>query len=482
MRTRAPLVSPHLKRPLRSLAFLAACGLAAGTLACNREPTAPGALGGQLRADRGTSNVGSVVVTVLHSQTAGGGAADGYAVSVINVLDGTVYPGISGADASGTGTVTIDNLPVPGSYCVDVLPVGSDSFPSAALNQVPPPDSIRLAPVDTTDAAVLLGSSGTPVTLNATNFLASCTDPKTAPITLKNRKPVEDTLTLIAGTNFTATVDGLDGSQIGTNGYVGIPLDWSQLPPAWKPSGLAGDIEPLILVAANPSDGTVPLVVDPAVADSLRFESDFIPLTYDVHLTTAGLTFAVADNTVASFSLGSEPLLCAWDTVGEASGDNNVGKVDLQSPVEEGYQATTDLQPEPNAAAVWFNEVGDGDITFSLRDRLPGSTLTFQSTVTCTGGTCPASTEKVTGSLLSVSGFSHTVVSDRLGTSDGARITYTVQGLPSDSVEWSVSTAGDQIPDASKFDQSSAFVALYTLRPKLSDCPANTNDLRWTTF
>ncbi|MDP2479294.1 MAG: hypothetical protein Q8W51_10550 [Candidatus Palauibacterales bacterium] len=470
MRVRAALVSSKVKPAVRSIALFAACGLAAGALACNQEPAAPGGLsGGTLRAARSPQPVGSVLVTVYHSN--GTEVASNYSVGVIDAASGQVYAGITNV----SGQVAFDTLPAPGTYCVDALPVGSSTL-TAKGSEVPPPDGSSLGTVSSTDAAVLSGPGGTSVQLDKANFVQYCT--QTPPVELKNQHTVDVSLTLSDGTLVSGDILSLSGGGVSASdafdhGYLGIALTWGDLPEAWKPKGLAPDQNPLILLAANPASPDVSLPVDKQLTDPLVFESDFIP-SNGVRLTGTYKGFTLADLqsgvTPGSFSVLTEPLMCNVDKVPESSTDGNDGKVELQPVVKSGFQADADLDRIPGAVAIWWHQTGSGDVTFSLRDRTNGGTLTYQSTLSCDDSGCNES--KVTGSLAG------TVQADWFAGPDAGRlrVTYVLEGLPSDDVEWSVSTSGDQIPDASKSNQSSAFVAISI--PK-HGCPGQSNDDRW---
>ena len=471
MRVRATL-GPSKSRPtLRSVAVFVCCGLAAAVLACNQEPAAPGALGGSLRAARSSRPDGSVLVTLYHSD--GTTAASGYSVGVIDSETGEVYAGIT----NGSGTVSFNSLPEPGTYCVDALPVGSGTL-TAKGSEVPPPDGTTLdaIPATATDAAVLSGPNGTSVQLDKANFLRYCT--QTPPVELKNKNAVDVSLTLTSGRLLSADILGLSSStttssnQDYNHGYLGIALQWSDLPDAWDP-GHATDQNPLILLAANPASDSVHLPVDQTLQDPLVFESDFIPsndLTTDTRLTGTLRFLLSGVSADGSLTVRTEPLTCSVDTVAESSTDGSPGKVELQPHVKQGYLADSNLESLPGAVAVWWHETGTGNVTFSLRDRTDSGTLTYQSTLACTDQGCSES--NVTGTLVgTVDARSYA------GSDEGTlRVTYTLQGLPPGDLEWSVSTSGDQIPDASKASQSSAYVSIPA---PPATCEVHNNDDRW---
>lgn len=498
-----------VRRARSTVAGIVACGLVlVGAVACRQDAAVgPEAGGGTVRASQSPSAVGQISATVVHPDGSPLEGEETYAVGVVRASDGSVEAHL----VTSSAPTVFTGLDVPGEYCVNAVPVGSAELLSNGTGPFvfPPSQEQALTRVATRYAAVLSGPHGTSVRLDRANFIANCTSNHEPAITLHNDNPVDVTLTLRDGTPFTAYIEGLDGLQASSdfgnrqNGYLGIPLtpaDLDQFPAAWLPDAAqvrGGHANPAIIVAANPSAPNVPLVVDATLTDPLQFESDFLPIGSGVHLTgsasfgvddlrpgTSGGTAASVLPTggdVLQLAVSTEALMCSTKAVTEPGDDGTPGKVELLGPVRHGYQADTQLHPIPDAIAVWWHQTGTGDVTFTLRDRtLDGGTLKLQVTLTCSGSgiegiTCRESSAN--GTLLGTT--DHLAVGGYDLPKGTTRVTVTVEDLPAGTLEWSVSTSGDQIPNASRFDQSSAFVPMDPAPDPSTTCTLTTNDPSW---
>lgn len=499
--TAADPSSPRASRGRRVVHTVFTCLVATAglsMLACNRDaPASGGITGAAMRADlTAPTGPGEIDVTVVHPNGTALSGNDSYLVAVVDASNGYVWTDLATAAAP---TVAIRDLPL-GGFCTMAIPANSKQFKQNF--QGPPTTPVDLGDGSPTGYAATLsgqksGNSVPSVSLSKQNFLTDCMSSPS--ITLHNGHPYDITLTLQTGVTFTADLADAGGSSTDltkvnlngfVNGYVGIPLSWSDVEP-WYPNGVPQGYRPndvpMILVAANPGAPTVPLVVDPNVTDQFVFQSDFLPLNTTANLTgeryffASDLTGSSAPTTSVralstpsdpSLPVTNEPFVCQVNNVAENYGDGT--QVDFGPVVADGYQASkADFSAISNAVAVWWHQTGSGSVTFTLRDRTTdGGTQKLQSTLSPNGSGGWTETS-VNGGLLSVTGFSHEWgVTDDAGTT---RIWYSAEGLPAGDYSWSVSTAGDQIPDASKSDQSSAFVSFGP--PPTTSCANTNNDI-----
>ncbi|MFQ5889007.1 MAG: hypothetical protein ACE5JR_03030 [Gemmatimonadota bacterium] len=330
-----------------------------------------------------------------------------------------------------------------------------------------------------------------------------------------------DVLFRAPGSNSSTT-----GMTLSPDGYLLVPLcdgapagSLNQVP-GWRPGGLDDDQHVAVLIGANPGNAAVPLIIGDK--DGLTVPADACTLpsfVVEQELVADGNgAFFTGTLELAGLPAGDPPpvsatyTMCAVDGQFEAPDDGDPNKIELRGDppdvmasdpeVKFGYQAhlaATASNPQdivltadPWAFVAWWFHVGsEGDATFRVRNRNASTTLNLEMPYSCppddSAGECTTDPSRWSGSLAAVAGF-NAVLSSKLqpnGFEDGRpvwKVLVSATGLPHETVQIALSTAGDGWPESAKAHGkkpkiTSAFVQLSVP----NSCALTTNDGRWST-
>jgi hypothetical protein len=454
------------RRPPRRAAVSLPLALSLGLAllaACSEPPRdVTGPVGRPAFAKSTAPDTGFIVV---HAMKSDGTPAANITANVVGDLLAGGSGSYLGAATDGNGLATF-KVPVKGTFCAWISPVDWSAF-NADRNLIAPPNLKTGAVQGLADqAAVLTLPKGGQAPVTATTFAQNCKASR--PITVNNTNPVDVYLTFVSATSIHVDIKNIDNNAFlyGPNGLMLYLME----PFAPVAAGKADTI-PGFLHGARFADGgagstsfTLPWPNQPGSSYYLEMLVNGpggTPLAFSAPVTGNG-----------QIDLGTivpEPLTCVVQTTPEAQGDGS--PVDILPNPSFGYGADVRLFPVTSSFGVWWTqtEPAGGTYSMSYNSRTdmpptPGLSSTLQLTLNFTvnaEGTCSAGS--VSGTATTQSTLSAQVYCAAVSVTNGVittRVTVVEGGLPVGFLDHSfnIKTSGESVPDASKYNTTSAFV------------------------
>lgn len=366
--------------------------------------------------------------------------------------------------------------------------VGQHLFPIAN------PAGLNLAVTPTGQAAVVT-LRNTSAAMTPGNYRSCLARP---PVKINtNNNPTTVSLTLRRGASIDLELYGLDGTVLGNGIHAGIITPFGKCSDyPWLASGGTCSDADLILPGFL---GSVDITSARAKL-TVPADEDFVIEALQEVTGQGLLTFTkknsgkLSAGASATEQLQLEPMLCEVTKEPESTRDGNTIRIGnspgsgMHGFVKHGIHATyPDLGKDPTGVSVWWEQQGTGSMSFSTRTNVDGLatiSTTADFTVGPAGQCSEASVARSPSSLAAAQGIMVRVFcSVPPGVATGVtRVTVQYTNLPAEwtSHEFNVKGGGDAVPDASKANQSRAFVPVDRSMAKCS--PQKTNDDRWAIF
>jgi hypothetical protein len=368
-----------------------------------------------------------------------------------------VYTGagpVATAISDGNGLATV-NLP-EGNYCATARVVPEEWLD---LDIIVPSTPFTYTPVAALYGPVVRTASGwVPFTPDA--FEECHTD-----LPIVHDGPVSDEgVRLGTPFNVQATVMGLDGQPLdGVDVYAIIPVD---VP--WRPAGLDPEILTGFFSFINTTGSPADVVVSPNAPFALEYQA---PSGTGFNLTASGKGMGGIGGGTSAFMLDAAPLMCIESIETLPAGEKSIDYLQVQY----GYHATLALTPDLGIAAVQLKHSGNGKSRLDFRVDLPNGRRNVTLDYACENGQCTANSVKFSGGPSN--GMSLQAYFRHLG-GGVVKVSAVLMNVPAnhERVTFNATAAGDQVPLASKEQQTSAYI-LYGKPPRCS--VQSSNDDRW---